>query len=96
MVARGISTPNILKGIHLSMAGRYAKLLRSIKVEGVIAITGGISLDAGLITALQEILDREGSTLRVITHPEAIYAGAIGAGIFAAFRERVLNQESIH
>src|SRR3970282_504042 len=31
MVSRGISASNILKGIHLSMAGRLAKLLRSIK-----------------------------------------------------------------
>ena len=30
MVSRGISTADILKGIHLSMAGRYIKLLRSI------------------------------------------------------------------
>ena len=28
MVSRGISASNILKGIHLSMAGRLAKLLR--------------------------------------------------------------------
>ena len=30
MVSRGISAPNILKGIHLSMAGRLSKLLKSI------------------------------------------------------------------
>ena len=30
MVSRGISTPNILKGIHQSMAGRYLRLLVSL------------------------------------------------------------------
>ena len=31
MVSRGISSSNILKGIHISMADRLAKLLKSIK-----------------------------------------------------------------
>ena len=34
MVSRGISIPDILKGIHLSMAGRYLQLLRAIDVGG--------------------------------------------------------------
>ncbi len=33
MVSRGISAPNILKGIHLSMAGRLSKLLKSIGAD---------------------------------------------------------------
>ena len=48
MVSRGITTPDILKGIHLSMAGRYTKLLRAIDVHGQVAITGGLSADTGL------------------------------------------------
>ena len=37
MVSRGITAPNILKGIHLSMAGRLAKLLKAIGVsEGAV------------------------------------------------------------
>ncbi len=51
MVSRGISTPDILKGIHLSMAGRYTKLLRAIDVHGQVAITGGLSADTGLAQA---------------------------------------------
>ena len=31
MVSRGITAPNILKGIHLSMAARLSKLLKSIR-----------------------------------------------------------------
>jgi hypothetical protein len=34
MVSRGMSRSDIVKGIHLSMAGRYTKLLRSISVCG--------------------------------------------------------------
>src|SRR5574338_1081805 len=55
MVSRGISTPNILKGIHLSMAARLSKLLKSIgAVNGVVMLTGGLALDKGLVAALEE------------------------------------------
>ena len=55
MVSRGISAPNILKGIHLSMAGRLSKLLKSIgATHGVVMVTGGLALDAGLVAALEE------------------------------------------
>ncbi|HED64710.1 MAG TPA: benzoyl-CoA reductase subunit D, partial [Planctomycetes bacterium] len=42
MVSRGISTPNILKGIHLSMAGRLIKLVKSSKCDGPLVVTGGL------------------------------------------------------
>ena len=54
MVSRGISAPNILKGIHLSMAARLSKLLKSIGVvDGVVMVTGGLALDKGLVAALE-------------------------------------------
>ncbi|HSM19598.1 MAG TPA: benzoyl-CoA reductase subunit D, partial [Hyphomicrobiales bacterium] len=34
MVSREISAPNILKGIHLSMAGRLSRLLKAIGADG--------------------------------------------------------------
>ena len=41
MVSRGISSENILKGIHLSMAGRLIKLLKAIKLrDGTVLVTG--------------------------------------------------------
>src|SRR5690606_19839510 len=55
MVSRGIIAPNILKGIHLSMAARLSKLLKSIgAVSGVVMMTGGLALDKGLVAALEE------------------------------------------
>jgi len=88
MVSRGISTPDILKGIHLSMAGRLSKLLKSIGVtRGVVMVTGGLALDAGLVAALEEDLasmkDSQGT---VRSHPDSIYAGAIGAALWGAYR----------
>jgi len=94
MVSRGISTPDILKGIHLSMAGRYLKLLRSIEAEGDVAITGGLAADVGLSEALQEKAREEKLNLTVHTHPRSIYAGALGAALWGAYRHRVLARRA--
>jgi len=88
MVSRGIPTPDILKGIHLSMASRLVKLL---KVTGImkdtVLLTGGLALDVGLLLAVQEELVTEKiSGLTVVNHPDSICAGAIGAALWGAFR----------
>jgi benzoyl-CoA reductase subunit D len=90
MVSRGIATPDILKGIHLSMAGRYTKLLRAIDVRGPVAITGGLSADTGLAQALQEKSLEDGLHVEIRTHPNSIYAGALGAALWGAYRHRML------
>jgi len=90
MVSRGITTPDILKGIHLSMAGRYTKLLRAIDVHGQVAITGGLSADTGLVQALQEKSREDGLDVEIRTHTDSIYAGALGAALWGAYRHRML------
>ena len=94
MVSRGISTPDILKGIHLSMAGRYVKLLRSIEAEGDVALTGGLAADIGLAQALREKAREEGMDLTVHTHPWSIHAGALGAALWGAYRHRMLARRA--
>jgi len=92
MVSRGISAPNILKGIHLSMAGRLSKLLKSIgATQGVVMMTGGLALDRGLVAALEEDVAKIKDMKAVIrSHPDSIYAGAIGAALWGAFRHHKL------
>jgi len=88
MVSRGISTANILKGIHLSMAGRLSKLLKSIGgVSGVVMVTGGLALDSGLVAALKEdIAGMKEMKLDVRSHADSPYAGALGAALWGAYR----------
>jgi benzoyl-CoA reductase subunit D len=96
MVSRGITAPNILKGIHLSMANRLGKLLKVVKAEeGVVLMTGGLALDEGLVAALNEVLVKlKLSSLNAVGHPDSIYAGAIGGAIWAAFRHEKLKQQA--
>jgi benzoyl-CoA reductase subunit D len=94
MVSRGISAPNIIKGIHLAMAGRLAKLLRVIKASGGITlVTGGLALDEGLIAALQENIEQQKIKVSVQSHPDSPYAGAIGAALWGVFRYEKLAAE---
>ncbi|MDT3686285.1 MAG: benzoyl-CoA reductase subunit D [Pseudorhodoplanes sp.] len=88
MVSRGISAPNILKGIHLSMAARLSKLLKSTgAVSGVVMMTGGLALDKGLVAALEEdIANIKDMKTIVRSHQDSIYAGAIGAALWGAHR----------
>ena len=96
MVSRGISGPNILKGIHVSMADRFVKMLKSLKVRsGVVFATGGLALDDGLIAALKECAEKQKMDLDVRSTEDSIYAGAIGAAIWGAFRfEKLREQEA--
>ena len=89
MVSRGISTEDILRGIHDSMAGRFARLLKSLGAEGVVFLSGGLANDVGLQASLADALAadrRSGAAITLSTDPLAIHAGALGAAIWGAFR----------
>jgi benzoyl-CoA reductase subunit D len=93
MVARGFGTGDILRGIHLSIAGRLVRLLRSAAAEGVVAITGGLGHDIGLVACLEDLLAKESTKVKkplpkltVVTHPLSMMAGALGAATLGAFR----------
>lgn len=91
MVSRGIATPDILKGIHLSMASRIVKLLKVTGIKtGKALLTGGLALDTGLLAAIREDMVNEKVEVEVLAHPDSIYAGAIGAALWGAFRHRKL------
>lgn len=93
MVSRGISTPDILKGIHLSMASRIVKLLKVTGVKsGVALLTGGLALDSGLTAAIQEEMANEKVDVAVRSHPDSILAGAIGAALWGAYRHMKLQE----
>ena len=91
MVSRNITTQNILKGIHLSMANRLVKLLRATKIaDSHVLMTGGLALDTGLLAAVRETIAEQELDAQVTSHPDSIYAGAIGAALWGAFRHEKL------
>jgi benzoyl-CoA reductase subunit D len=95
MVSRGITIPNILKGIHSSMAGRYLRLLTSAGARGVVLVTGGLAADVGLLGALREAVAEQKAPIEIRAHPDSILAGALGAALWGAFRSRRLAQKGL-
>jgi benzoyl-CoA reductase subunit D len=93
MVSRGISTPDILKGIHLSMASRIVKLLKVTGIKsGTALLTGGLALDIGLLAAIREEMVAEKVNIEAANHADSIYAGAIGAALWGAFPHEKLQE----
>lgn len=91
MVSRGIATPDIIKGIHLSIANKIVKLLSSLKATSPVALTGGMAMNIGMIQAVEELIKESKLGLDVKAHHDSIYAGAIGAALWGGFRYYKLN-----
>jgi benzoyl-CoA reductase subunit D len=95
MVSRGIAVSDILRGIHDSMAGRYVRLLLTAGATGVAFVSGGLAADVGLLAALRSEAQRQGAELELATHPDSVFAGALGAALWGAHRSRTLQRRGI-
>jgi hypothetical protein len=68
------------------------RLLRSAAAEGVVAVTGGLGHDIGLVACLEDLLAKESTKVKkplpkltVVAHPLSMMAGAL-SGLFGASR----------
>ena len=72
---------DILGGVHKAIGTRTMSLIRRVGVEDEITFTGGVSLNIGMVKALEEVL---GKPLNVSA--EGHFMGALGAALFALER----------
>jgi len=89
LVTVGHAVEDILAGTHQSIAERIAALLRQVGVEPEVALTGGVTRNVGMVRALEERLG-----VRLNVHPDAEYAGALGAALLALGRRRRLEAQA--
>jgi predicted CoA-substrate-specific enzyme activase len=75
-LAEGIPIPDLLAGVHRSLADRVARMVRRIKVEKEVVLTGGGGKNEGLHHALEEQLGCE-----ILLPPEPLITGALGAAL---------------
>lgn len=95
LVSKGLSTPNIIKGIHLSIANRVVKLLGSLKAQSPIVLVGGMGMNLGMVQAIEELAIESKHDFEFITSPDAIYSGAIGAALWGGYRYNKLGKKKM-
>ncbi len=96
LVSKGLSTPNIVKGINLSIAQRVIKLLGSLNTESPIVLVGGMGMNVGMVQAIEELSqENKKKTFEFISHPDAIYSGAIGAALWGGYRFYKLKEKDL-
>lgn len=80
LVAEGVSSENILAGIHKAIARRVVSMARRTGLEQkTIALTGGIAKNVGMVRALEQEL---GTKIYLSKEPQIV--GALGAALLAA------------
>jgi len=87
-LAQGKKVEDILGGVHSAIAARTISLVRRVGIEEEVTFTGGVSLNIGMVRALE---DKLGMKLNV--SPESHFTGALGASLFAL--ERVSKQSGV-
>ena len=80
-LAMNVPVSNLIAGIHQSAASRAASLMKRIGIIEPVLMTGGVANNAGVVRALERLLD-----VRVRTSPYSQIAGALGAAIIAQER----------
>ena len=77
-IGKGKKIEDVLWGVHQSIATRSVGLLRRVGIEDEITFTGGVSLNEGMVKAIEERLER-----RLNLSADSHYTGALGAAMFA-------------
>jgi predicted CoA-substrate-specific enzyme activase len=75
---------NVAAGVHLATARRVHNLLNRVGIEPELVFTGGVSNNRGMWKVLEELLGH-----KFVTPPiDLIFAGALGAAVFAGRYEQ--------
>jgi len=75
-LAGGEPVPNLIAGIHNAIAGRIVALVKKLKIEPDVAITGGGAKNIGLVKALEAKFG-----CPVLVPREPLLTGALGAAL---------------
>jgi len=75
-LAEGVPVPDLLAGVHRSLADRVARMAKRLKIVPDVILTGGGGKNKGLVKALQDHLGVE-----IFVPPEPLITGALGAAL---------------
>ncbi|RPJ22885.1 MAG: 2-hydroxyglutaryl-CoA dehydratase [Desulfobacteraceae bacterium] len=75
-LAEGVPIPDLIAGVHRSLADRVARMVKRLKLQKEVILTGGGGKNKGLVKALADQLDCE-----ILVPPEPLITGALGAAL---------------
>jgi predicted CoA-substrate-specific enzyme activase len=75
-LAEGIPVPDMIAGVHRALADRVARMVKRLKLQKQVILTGGGGKNRGLVKALSEQLNCE-----ILVPPEPLITGALGAAL---------------
>jgi len=75
-LSEGVALPDILAGLHEAIATRIYGMVRRLKIEREVALTGGGAKNIGLVKAMEAKLG-----FPALLPPEPLLTGAIGAAL---------------
>lgn len=75
-LAEGVPIPDLIAGVHRSLADRVARMVKRLKLQKEVVFTGGGAKNKGLVKALSEQLD-----CGILVPPEPLITGALGAAL---------------
>jgi predicted CoA-substrate-specific enzyme activase len=87
-VSNGSPLPDILRGIHDSLADRAMALLKRVGIEGKLAVVGGVARQSGMIRSLEQKLN-----IKVYACPRPEYVCALGAAVLGLQRLQKLQSD---
>jgi (R)-2-hydroxyacyl-CoA dehydratese activating ATPase len=80
-LSSGRPIEDVVAGVHDAMAGRTARMARSLGIDGEVVLTGGVAKNAGYVRAVERHLGRP-----VRVPEDSFITGALGAALLARQR----------
>lgn len=78
LLSKNVPLPDLVAGIHASVANRVAALVHRNGVVPEVTMSGGVALNHGVVHALEKELG-----VSLVVHPLCQFAGALGAALIA-------------
>lgn len=85
-LSEGTSVEDIIAGLHDAIASRVVRMVKRLKIEPDVVLTGGVAKNIGVVHAVQEIV---GLDIHVPDNP--LISGALGAALLG--REAFLQAQ---
>ncbi len=75
-LSEGVSLEDILAGLHDAIANRVVRMVKRLRVEPDVVLTGGVAKNIGMVSAMKENLGCD-----ILVPEDPLLSGALGAAI---------------